>query len=585
MTLQSPKDWHRLLAWMLLLGLPSVLACDQTKTKPANNSAASSTKTENAEAISPDPLRNRATKPPSTIRWTDRTPSSGIVSSYSNGSESKNYSIIETLGGGVAIVDLDRDGNEDVILTQGGGFDSGALLARPLSCFRNRGYFNFQAIDSVTAIPPTRSFTVGVNAADFDQDGFADLHISGVGGHQLLRNQGDGTFDDVTASSGLNTKGFQASSAWGDFDGDGLIDLYTAHYATWSLDTEPKCNLPNGEREVCIPTQYLGADDELWIQTSDGSFRNESLRIKAKEPMRGMGVAAGDWDQDGDCDLYVANDIQPNLYFVNDGKGVFQEQGLQSGTSMGSNNTPDGSMGIAIGDFDGNLLPDILVTNFDGQYTELYQNLGKHRFRIGTRSAGLMALGNKLVGWGAAWFDAELDGDEDLFLVAGHPYQSQAAGSPKQKPVFLENVNRKRLEPLDQRDNEVLQHPMAARGLSTGDLDGDGDIDAVINCIGESCVVLENSTQLTANFVQIELIGRRSNRDALGASVICTTKQGKQLRCRIGGSSFASTNSTILHFGLGKDSQVDSIEVRWPSGSTSTLHNLAKNKRHVIVED
>jgi hypothetical protein len=286
--------------------------------------------------------------------------------------------------------------------------------------------------------------------------------------------------------------------------------------------------------------------------------------------------------------MYVADDEDPNMLFDNQGGLQFKEIGAQSGTALGSRSIVDGSMGLALGDFDGNLKPDLLVTNYQNEYCELYLNQGKQYFTLGTRSAGLMALGQSVVGWGTAFGDLDLDGDEDLLVIAGHTSRKPIKSSNLQKPYLLENKDRKRLVSLGESAGEFFAQVHAGRGMALADYDNDGDLDFAVTMIEQPVELLRNDTP-GGNYLLVDLVGHQANRDAIGAWVEVElagggTSAAKQIRHRFGGGSYASTHASTLHIGMGDATLVSKMTVYWPSGKTESLTDLLPNQRHCVIE-
>jgi enediyne biosynthesis protein E4 len=540
-----------------------------------------------ANLVSTD-LEEQSVKPNSprlAIRWSVPHGEKGLDAVYRSGQETHHLSIVETLGGGVGIIDYDRDGREDIFLPGGGYWlPDDSTTGSPNSLLRNMGALHFVNIADDSFVSLSDDYSHGANVGDYDQDGFADLHVTGLSYHRLVRNQGDGTFEEVSAGSGLVSNGWSSSSAWGDFNKDGQLDLYVAHYVKWSAATEPHCSDSRGERDVCGPTDFEGQHDVLLYQTGSGMFENVSSYIMQSQGSRGLGVAVGDWDGDGDSDIYVANDANPNFLFSNQSDGTFKEVGNSSGTALGSASFPDGSMGIGVGDFDGNLHPDFLITNFDGQHHELYSNQGNQYYRLATRTSGLMALGNSTVGWGIVWNDADCDGDEDVLFLTGHPSYGSQHRSAQQPPVFLENERGRRLISRGAAVGEYFGRATQGRGLAMADFDLDGDFDAVASEIQQPAQLLRNDSDRLGNFLDIELIGTASNRDAIGAIVECQAGTQNNARHRFSGGSYCSSTSRVLHIGLGENKQVDRLIVRWPSGNSTSLENIPSDSRIQIVE-
>ena len=576
------------ITFVCLFILSVTVGCNPSNSSGPNTGKAGAKTQNSGTAPSPTNFDKSATKSgasqASPVRFTTHGSDIGVDFKYQNGESTWLVAMIESNGGGAAFIDFDRDGRWDLF------YPGGGLLTNqkePImvdnGLFQQVGQWRFINRSSSSGTGPGVCYSFGANVGDFDEDGFPDIFVTGYAGQQLLRNMGDGTFEDVTSLAGFHHRGWSSSSAWNDIDQDGDLDLYVAHYGVYSPKSEKQCFNGRGEVDRCAPADFPGEPDELWLNEGDGTFTDSSDRIKAG-PYRGIGVVACDFDADGKTDFYVTNDEDPNTMFSNKGNGTFDEIGARSGTFLGSRAIVDGSMGIAIGDMDGNLKPDILVTNYENEYCELYLNQGKQYFTLGTRSAGLMALGQTVVGWGTAFLDADHDMDEDLLVIAGHTSRNPTRSSNLQKPYFLENINRKRLVSVGDKAGDFFADVHAGRGMAIGDLDNDGDVDATVSMIEQPVAVLENATKQTMHSLQIDLVGTKSNRDAVGAIVECETVDGKQIRHRISGGSYGSTHASTLHFGLGNAKQVNRISIQWPSGRMQTLPATEVNQRITIVE-
>ncbi len=522
-------------------------------------------------------------KSSSSIRWRV-IEHSGLDFKQHNGEDAWLLTMIETLGCGVGILDFDRDGLEDIFLPGGGKFTSDReILYSDHGLFQGTGQQRFRPVSVASRVQRSRCYASGVNVGDFDQDGYSDVVITGYGGQQLFRNMGDGTFEDVTETVGLLNSDWSASSAWGDFNGDGQLDLYISHYARWAWELEKPCFSRSGQRDRCVPTDFEGEQDELLFQSGTGTFENQSAQL-ANLPSRGLGVAVGDWDRDGDTDIFVVNDVHPNLLFLNDGQGNFRENGGANGVALGSRSVPDGSMGIAIGDFNRDGLPDFLVTNYQDEYCELYCGRPNGFFQLATRPAGLMGLGSRNVCWGTSFLDADLDGDEDLIVVAGHTSRYPSGSTNLQLPYMLENLDGKRLINRSDVAGKFFQTAYPARGLAVGDLDGDGLLDCIVSMVEQPPVLLGNDSDRQGHFLNVHLIGTKSNRDAIGARVECEIDGQTLHRFRFSGGSYGSSNSPKLHFGLGRSQNVRRLTVYWPSGSVSSLNDLTADQELIIIE-
>ncbi len=575
--------------WLVVVSIALVFSgCDQKPSPLAKQKSPSSADEKLAPNQSAKPKvdqveGDRSGPMESKIRFEPRL-DSGLDFTYQNGEKTNQFAMIESNGGGVGWLDFDRDGLWDLFLSGGGLIsESREVSSADHGLFQGVGSGNFRRVDQSASSRSSRCYSFGVSVGDYDADGFADVLVAGYGGQQLFRNQGDGTFADVSSLSGLDNRHWSSSAAFCDVDNDGVLDVYITHYAVWDIQTEKRCVGRYGGRDRCVPADFHGEPDQLLRQTGEGKFEDWSGHVPAS-PSRGLGVVAGDWDEDGDIDIYVANDVHANFHFQNDGTGKFEETGTRSGTAIGSRSVVDGSMGVAVGDFDGNLLVDFLVTNFQGEFCELFANQGKNYFKILTRSAGLMTMGTKNVAWGTCFLDADHDGDEDLMIVSGHTSRVPADNTNRQKPAMLENVDKKRLVSLGGVAGSFFEEGIPARGLATGDIDGDGDLDAIVTLLDEPLRQIENRSLQPGAFLQLDLVGTTSNRDAVGAIVRCETDQGKFVRHRFGGGSYASTSASTLHFGLGASTVIRRLSIQWPSGANSVLENAPINSRILVVE-
>ncbi len=540
---------------------------------------------QNANSVS---LSSQSSSPGSIVQYSSHGKDLGIDFSYQNGEAAWLAAMIESNGGGIGWLDYDRDGRWDMFIPGGGLLtqDKQPIMVSN-GMFRQNTAGTFTSIANQAGTVQGVCYSFGAAVADYDADGFPDIFITGYAGQQLLRNMGDGTFEDVTGIAGFNHRGWSSSAAWFDAENDGDLDLYIAHYGIWSPETDKRCYNGEGQVDRCAPADYVGESDELWINQGDGTFVDHSEFFK-QFSYRGIGAVACDFDLDGDTDLYVANDEDPNTLFDNQGNGQFKEIGAQSGTSLGSRSIVDGSMGLALGDFDGNLKPDILVTNYQNEYCELYLNQGKQYFTLGTRSAGLMALGQAVVGWGTAFADIDLDGDEDLIVIAGHTSRKPIKSRNVQKPHWLETRARTRLFSVGESSGEFFRQVHAGRGMAIADFDNDGDMDFAVSKLEQPVELLRNDGSEGANrgkYFILDLVGRSVNRDAVGAWVEVQTSSGTLVRHRYGGGSYASTHAHSLHFGLpAADKLIQKVTIHWPGGKTESFTDVPPNQRLVVIE-
>ncbi|MCA9259253.1 MAG: VCBS repeat-containing protein, partial [Planctomycetales bacterium] len=423
--------------------------------------------------ITPSPAIGHSATP---WGFNDGRAATGIDATYRNGEEANHYSILESLGGGVAIVDFDHDGRPDVLLPGGGTLtEDQRILGRELSIFRQVDPGRFAPVQSQACANQTDLYSHGIAAADFDNDGFADFLITGYGAPRLYHNLGDGTFDEIHVAAGLNESQWSSSAAWGDLNGDGNLDLYIAHYVNWSFENHPQCHSCGPHDDVCGPGPFDGLQDILYLSDGAGGFRNATADWELKPGGKGLGVILADVDLDHDLDVYVANDTVDNFYYLNENNSGLQESSVLAGVAGDDAGRSNGSMGIAIGNLDNDDLPDLFVTNFQDENHVLYRNLGGGMFQPTGRATGLMALGSLFVGFGTTAADFDLDGDEDISIANGHVCRFATPRAGAQVNHLMESIGDGKFQKAELGDRDAFGAAHVSRGLATGDLDGDGD--------------------------------------------------------------------------------------------------------------
>ena len=518
------------------------------------------------------------------IRFTERTSESGVSFSYANGEETGHFAILESLGGGGGLLDVDGDGWLDVILAGGGGFGADRQIhGAETGLFRNLGGWRFHRADAEARISTAPWYSHGIIGGDFDNDGFIDVLVTGYGGLQLFHNHGDGTFAEVSQSAGLTDASWSSSAAWGDLNGDSWPDLYVAHYVNWSFENHPTCHF-GSDLDVCPPRDFDPLPDLLYLSGGDRTFRDGTLDAGLQSDGKGLGVVAADLDLDRDVDIYVGNDTVPNFLYRNDGHARLSNEALFSGTAVGDTGTPEGSMGVDVGDYNGDGLPDIWVANYENESFALYRNGGNLLFQHVSRPTGVTATGALYVGWGTLFIDCDRDGDEDLVATNGHVIRHPTNAPLRQSPLLLENLNGTRFLNVVEQAGDLNQSRMG-RGLASGDIDRDGDIDLLLTNTNEPAELLSNESDNEHNWFSIRLIGTVSSRDPVGAFVRLKSDAGSdQVRQVKGGGSYASTSAAALFFGLGTSTTVKEIEVLWPSGAVSRIEHPPANRHVILIE-
>ena len=531
-----------------------------------------------AESVDTD-IMNQPTR----MRFVDRAEDAGIRFTVRNGEETGQFAILESLGAGVSLFDADADGQLDVIIPGGGEFDGVTPVGLPFGFFRQLGKWNFEESSELAMLPVPKSFSHGVSVGDFDADGFSDLLVTGFREIMLLRNEGDGTFSDVTGDSRIASTGWSTGSAWADFTGDGILDLYVVNYVDWSPDNNPAC-LFGGRRDVCSPKHFEAETDTLWVGRGDGSFSADEESAGLQPGGKGLAVLAADVDLDGDVDIYVANDTTPNFLYLNDGGGFFTEAGISSGTALGDPAEADGSMGVELGDFNNDGLPDLWVANYERQAFALYRNEGRGLFQHVSSVSGVTSVGHSFVGFGTVARDFDLDGDQDIAVANGHVMQNSVNSPVRQRPLLFENDGTAQFRNVASDSGEYFQTDHVGRGMASGDLDGDGDSDLIVSHSNSPVVVLENLTAQSSGRLRMRFVGRSRGREAIG-SIVTVNSGDRQWRSQVtsGGSYLAESDRTMIAGGWAASDPVK-VRIDWSGGASDELTVGADRDEATFVE-
>jgi len=504
--------------------------------------------------------------------FVDRTEESGIKFICRNGEEADQYTILETLGGGVGLIDYDRDGMLDILLIGGGTFDRDkAIRGLPNRLFRNEGNWRFRDVTAEVGLPTEGTFYGhGVAVADYDNDGWPDLLITGYGRMALYHNQ-RGKFVDVTGKAGLKDPGslhWSTSAGWGDLNGDGLLDLFVAHYVDWSFKNHPSCKAyaAGHKVDVCSPDRFTPLPHALYLNNGDGTFSLQTRDLKAGS---GLGVVLADFNDDGRLDAYVANDAMVNFLYLNRGNGRLDEVAVSAGVAYDDNGLPNGSMGVDAADYDRSGRLSIFVSNFERQPHALYRNLGKGQFDFVSRREGITAIGLSYVGFGTGFFDFDCDGWEDLYISNGHVHRHAVSGAREQKPILLRNTTgsaaQRKFDNVSAQGGSYFQSAYLGRGVAFGDLDNDGRIDLVVSHIGTPVALQQNRAGEGNHWLGVSLVGKKTH-DPVGARLTLEVGGQRMVKVIKGGGSYLSANDTRVVFGLGSHQAVDKLDVVWASG-------------------
>lgn len=547
------------LASLALLVMPALVGCGTSPTEIVER------------PVSDSPLIETAPDSPPVFRFVDRAAEAGVLFTARNGQEAGHLSILETLGSGVALFDFDRDGRLDVLAVGGGEFNEEPQpTGLPNGLFRQIHDWHFANNATPAGIERVPFYAHGAAIADFDNDGFRDVLITGYHGIELFQNLGDGTFQAMTAEAGLTSNRWSTSAAWGDINGDGSLDLYVAGYVNWSFQNHPECRFQD-VKDVCAPKVFEAESDVLWLSNGDGTFQDVSASAGLQPGGKGLAVIAADLDVDGDIDFYIANDTTPNRFYRNDGTGHFQESGIRSGTALGDGGEADGSMGVDVCDFNRDGLPDLWVTNYENQTFGLYRNDGQGLFQHVSSVTGISSVGRQFVGFGTVAIDFDRDGDEDLLATNGHVMRSTTLAPVQQRPLLFENLGAGRFRNAADAAGPFFQSGHMGRGLAAGDLDGDGDADAVIAHLNEPLALLENTTPTSGRSIRLNLVGTGSSRDAIGAHLLIPNRDGsRQIRLIRSGSSYLSSSDHQVLLAATGGSPIE-IRIRWPRGQQSVV--------------
>jgi hypothetical protein len=515
---------------------------------------------------------------------------SKITWTHSNGHSPEKY-LPETTGAGCAFFDYDNDGWMDIYLVNSGKCD----FFNPDPPLRNALYKNnrdgtFTDVTEKAGVG-AGGFGQGVAVGDYDRDGFQDLYITQYGRSILYHNNGDGTFTDVTEKAGVGVTGWASSAVWFDYDNDGLLDLFVGQFVDFSKEKNKPCGVhEDGLRHYCIPQIYQPMPSWLFHNNGDGTFTDVSKSSGiVSHPGKVWGVVACDVNNDGRMDLFVSNDTVANFLFVNDGKGKFTETGTEAGVAFGATGKARSGMGVDAADFNQDGWLDLFVANIDRENFALYQNNHDGTFDDLSAPAGVAKATKFMSGWGLKFFDYDNDGDIDLLLSNGNPddlINALHGEVSYEEPLILFHRNGKAWEDVSAKSGPVFKTPMSARGLALGDFDNDGAVDVLISVNGGAPVLLHNLAGKQNHWLGIQLVGTKSNVDAIGAEIKYKAGDLVRTQTKVGGGSYLSSHDPRVVLGLGKHTTIDWVEVKWPQpgGATQRFTGLPVDRYIKIVE-
>jgi enediyne biosynthesis protein E4 len=508
---------------------------------------------------------------------------------------SRKY-LIETMGSGTALFDYDNDGLLDIFLVNGAPFADptakGTIPQKAGPQDWNRLYH--QNADGTFEDATVKAglqgvgYGMGAAAGDYDNDGREDLYVTAYGGNKLYHNNGDGTFTDVTQKAGVGGSGWSTSAAWVDLDGDGLLDLVVLRYVQWDWDDRWCGEHREGYRGFCHPDVFSPIPMLVYHNNGNGTFTEEAQKLGLDKPAKALGIAIGDFDNDGHTDVFVANDSMVEFLFHNKGDGTFEEVGLQAGTAVDSEGRTFAGMGVDAADYNNDGLPDLIIDDLANQKYALYQNAGDGSFTYATYAAGVGRMTQLHSGWGVRFLDYDNDGWKDVLIAQGHDLDTIEVISPQlhyREPMLLaRNIEGKKFVDVSSISGDVFSKRWVGRGMATGDLNNDGLMDAVVTENGGPVHIIMNHTKTGNHWLGLSLTGHKSNRDAIGAVVKVTTATGSQWATVTTCSSYLSSSDKRLHFGLGTAATAQSVEIRWPSGIVQTLKDV-KGDQYVKIDE
>jgi enediyne biosynthesis protein E4 len=526
------------------------------------------------------PLAWRAPDAASAVQFVEATTPAGLKFVHNSGRAGKKF-LPETMGSGGAFVDLNGDGWLDIVLINGKEWT--AKGKRSLSAiYKNNGNGTFTDVTAASGFD-VEMYGMGVAAGDYDNDGRDDLYVTTIEGDRLFHNDGNFKFRDVTKASGIVNAHFGTSAAWLDYDRDGKLDVFVANYVQWTAATDVYCSLDGTNKSYCTPESYKGTASKLFHNLGAGKFEDVTGRAGVGDPTsKSLGIAVLDYDADGWPDIFVANDTQPNKLYRNNGNGTFTEKGVAAGVAFSEDGVARGAMGVDAADYDRSGRPHLLVGNFANQMLALYRNEGNGLFVDEAPSSTVGRASLLSLAFGVFFFDYDLDGQQDIFATNGHIEEGIARVQPKvlykQIPLMFRNLGKGRFDSVGASLGAAFNVPQVGRGAAYGDYDRDGDLDILLINNEGPARLLRNDGGNGNHWLTIRTVGTKANRDGIGAVVRVESASGVQMQTVHSGSSYCSQSDLALTFGLGPDTTVKSIDVVWPSGTKDRVTGVAANQ-------
>ena len=523
------------------------------------------------------------------VQFVDVTKEAGIHWKHVDGRSGQKY-FMETLGSGAAFFDYDADGDADLYFVNGAPLPGYGSQEIPTNClYRNNGDGTFTDVTQKAGVGDT-GYGHGCAVGDYNNDGHLDLYVTNYGTNRLYRNNGDGTFTDVAESAGVTEPRWSASCAFADYDGDGNLDLYVVNYIVFDIDENPWCGLKEkGIRAYCEPDNFIAQSDTLYRNNGDGTFTDVTKTAGIYNTTgKGLGVVWGDYNNDGAPDIYVANDSTENFFYRNNGDGTFEEIGFMVGVALSEDGAPENGMGTAFGDWNNDGWLDLTVTNYAQQTNTLYHNDADGFFTDTTATTKTAQITYPYLGWATAFIDYDNDGYQDLFVANGHLHENLAEleqeGTYGQRNLLFRNNTNGTFTEVSETLGPGMRLEDVSRGATFADYDLDGDIDIVVTNSNTPPRLLRNDGGNRQNWLQIRLAATKGSTDAIGTRVKITTGKLTQTREVQSGDGYLSQRDLTLHFGIGDYEQVDSIEVQWQSGTKQLIKSVSANQMLSLEE-
>jgi hypothetical protein len=521
------------------------------------------------------------------FRFVDVTSTAGIHFEHNSGAYGGKL-LPETLGSGCAFLDYDADGWQDILLVNSMDWPGHKRQRTTLKLYRNNRNGTFTDVTEAVGLD-VEMYGMGVAVGDYNNDGFPDIFVSCVGQSRLFRNTGKGTFQDVTKSSGLfGRQGLSTSAVWIDYDRDGFLDLFVCNYVRWSAEHDVFCSLDGRSKSYCTPEAYRG--DTCWLYHNRGNGTFEDVTATSgifDSSSKSLGVAMLDYDQDGWPDLLVANDTQPNKLYRNLHDGKFKDVAVEAGLAFSTEGKARAGMGVDAGDFDNSGKTGIIITNFDNEMIGLYRASAKGYDDIAVET-GLGSASKNTLGFGCVFYDVDLDGRLDIAVANGHIDETvrniRGNVGYAQAPQLFQNLGGGKFRDVASEIGDDFDRPKVGRGLAVGDFDRDGDLDLLLTTNNGGSYLYRNDVSNGNRSVRFHLVGTKSNRDAIGATVRIYVNGQVQTRMVRSGSSYLSQSELPVTFGVGKRDQIEKVEISWPSGQTEEHTKLATGRNYQVVE-